>query len=53
MKDIKQKKPKSKLVSEIIDTIVNADSIKSDPNGSYTGKGSNPFSVPVQDQDDL
>ena len=52
MKDKKQKKP-SKLVSEIIDTFVNGSSLKSDPNGSYTGKGTNPFSTPVQDQDDL
>lgn len=52
MKDKKQNKP-SKLVKEIIDTFINGDSLKSDPNGSYTGKGTNPFSTPVQDQDDL
>ena len=52
MKDKKQNKP-SKLVKEIIDTFINEDSLKSDPNGSYTGKGTNPFSTPVQDQDDL
>lgn len=52
MKDKKRVK-NSKLVNEIIDTLVDDDSIKSDPNGSYTGKGIDPFSVPVQDQDDL
>ena len=52
MKD-KKNKQLSKLVSEIIDTMVNEDSMRSDPNGSYTGKGTNPFSIPVQDQDDL
>lgn len=52
MKDNKQK-PVSKLVSEVINALVNDDSLKTDPNGSYTGKGSNPFSTPVQDQDDL
>ena len=53
MKDKKEKKQNSALVNEIIDTFVNGESLKSDPNGSYTGKGTNPFSTPVQDQDDL
>lgn len=52
MKD-RKKKTNSKLVNEIIDTFVSSDSLKSDPNGSYTGKGTNPLSTPVQDQDDL
>ena len=52
MKD-KRKFTNSKLVNEMIETIVNSNSIKSDPNGSYTGKGENPYEKPVQDQDDL
>lgn len=52
MKD-KKRVTNSKLVNEIIDTLVDSNSIKCDPNGSYTGKGTDPFSVPVQDQDDL
>lgn len=52
MKD-KKRVTNSKLVNEMIDTFVNGNSIKSDPNGSYTGKGTDPISVPVQDQDDL
>ncbi len=52
MKD-KKRITNSKLVNEMIDTFVDGNSVKSDPNGSYTGKGTDPFSVPVQDQDDL
>ena len=52
MKD-KRKFTNSTLVNEMIETIVNSNSIKSDPNGSYTGKGENPYEKPVQDQDDL
>lgn len=44
---------KSNIVEEIVNTFVNKDSLKCDPNGSYTGKCTDPFSVPVQDQDDL
>ena len=52
---MKDKKPitNSKLVNEMINTFVDNNSIKSDPNGSYTGKGKDPLSKPVQDQDDL
>ena len=27
--------------------------IKTDPNGSYTGRAENPYEIPVQDADDL
>ena len=27
--------------------------IKSDPNGSYTGRPEDPYEIPVQDADDL
>ena len=40
-------------IRTFLDTFVDGNSVKSDPNGSYTGKGTDPFSVPVQDQDDL
>ena len=41
------------LVKEIIETFVDSSSIRSDPNGSYTGKGEDPYEKPVQDADDL
>ncbi len=27
--------------------------IQTDPNGSYTGRGEDPYEIPVQDADDL
>lgn len=38
---------------EITDVFVSQGSMKSDPNGSYTGKPIDPNEVPVQDADDL
>lgn len=49
----KKVKKKSNVVEEIVNAFVVEDSLKCDPNGSYTGKCADPFSVPVQDQDDL
>lgn len=43
----------STLVDEVVKTFVDKHSIKTDPNGSYTGKAADPYAVPVQDQDDL
>ena len=49
----KRKVNNTSLVKEIIETFVDSSSIRSDPNGSYTGKGVYPYENPVQDQDDL
>ena len=49
----KRKVNNTSLVKEIIETFVDSSSIRSDPNGSYTGKGEDPYEKPVQDQDDL
>lgn len=44
---------KTDRVKEVVNAIVDEFSLKSDPQGSYTGRPKNPFEVPVQDQDDL
>lgn len=43
----------SRKVMEIVNAMTNKESIKSDPQGSYTGNPENPYEKPVQDQDDL
>jgi hypothetical protein len=43
----------SKRVTQIVQAMTCKDSIKCDPQGSYTGKPENPYEDPVQDQDDL
>ncbi len=53
MNDKRKVNTNTNHVKEIIETFVDSASIRSDPNGSYTGKGKDPYEKPVQDQDDL
>lgn len=52
MKELKEKK-KTKKVNAIINSYVDSDSFKADPNGSWTGRPENEKEKPVQDADDL
>ena len=38
---------------EVVNAYLSEDNLKTDPNGSYTGKPLNKFEKPVQDADDL
>ena len=42
-----------KRTKEVVDAYLSKDSLKTDPNGSYTGKGIDKFEKPIQDADDL
>ncbi len=49
---MKKEKPMKKVM-ELVDDYVNAETLKIDPNGSYTGKCEDEKEKPVQDADDL
>ncbi len=50
---MEKKTKKKKLSDEVIMGYTNAESIKFDPNGSWTGVAADKFDQPIQDADDL
>ena len=53
MPDSKKGVNNSPRVNAVINAMVDRETLKTDPNGSYTGKPLDPHEKPVQDQDDL
>lgn len=43
----------SRRVKQVVEAMVEKSSLKTDPQGSYTGTPKQPLEVPVQDADDL
>lgn len=50
---MEKKKKVMEKAMEAVEAYVDVDSIKTDPNGSYTGKCADKDEKPVQDADDL
>lgn len=57
MKNKKNKETQNRIsnpnVRDIVESYVDEETLKTDPNGSYTGKNLVPFEMPIQDADDL
>ena len=50
---MQQNKKKKKLSDEVVMGYTNSESLKYDPNGSWTGVTIDKFEQPIQDADDL